>query len=647
MTVPIQPVAPHAVTAAETRLGLRVSVWSAGAIDVFDEAGRRVCRMDIPGGTQPRIAISPDGSRLAWPKNEGGWSRLRLGDTTSGKPTVVCEGHREDIWSFTFSPDGTRVATGGEDRTARLWDPATGAILATCRGHTSKVLGVAFSPDAARVVTTSSDGTVRQWDATTGREVEPPYDRHSGEVTTAVYSPDGHWIASAATDQTVRVWQARGRHDVAVLHGHKGAVTGLAFAPDGRRLASLSRASMLSVAGDDTIRVWDVDPRATLPILRGHASYVYPVAYSSDGRWIASGGWDHALRLWDAATGELCANLSHVGIVPSLAFSPDRLRLLSGSYADGRLLIWGRAYGTPRQRNPGSPRNLPSCDRQSGRTESGRDGVRPAKQQASRTRLRPRVRRVVVRGRRLGSGLQPRWLLPGCPGRGSEDRAPSGCAGLTSQLSDFGATSSSSTRPPSVSTAAASPHAVETAQSVCGRSRVASARCYAATVTRSLPWRSTPTAVAWRRLAATGPSGSGTWRGARRWRGCQAIRTMSGRSPSGPMELRWRPARETSRSASGIQRRSRHRLPGPSRGRGPATRGRTTGEGVVAAEDRPCRRRGSSPNRRSAERAAAPRGPACRAAEGGVVGSRPCRPVVTCLRLPTSKAEKQLCTVGR
>ena len=32
---------------------------------------------------------------------------------------------------------------------------------------------------------------------------------------------------------------------------------------------------------------------------------------------------------------------------------------------------------------------------------------------------------------------------------------------------------------------------------------------------------STPTARAWRRPAATGRSGSGTWRGARKWRGCQ------------------------------------------------------------------------------------------------------------------------------
>ena len=155
-----------------------------------------------------------------------------------------------------------------------------------------------------------------------------------------MYSPDGQWVASAGTDRTVRVWQARGRQDVAVLHGHTGNVTEVAFAPDGRRLASLSRASLLYIAGDDTVRVWEVDPQATLPVLRGHTSYIYPVAFSPDGRWIASGGWDNTVRLWDAATGEPCAILPHPGVVHGLAFGPDGTWLVTASMADNRLRIW-------------------------------------------------------------------------------------------------------------------------------------------------------------------------------------------------------------------------------------------------------------------------------------------------------------------
>ena len=326
---------------AQTRRGLRVAAWIGGsAFDVLDDAGQALCRVALPELEGPStVVMSPDGARLAcW--TDGKQRSLAIFDASSGKQTAICKGHSDAIWSFTFSPDSSRLASGSEDQTACVWDAAKGTLQATCSGHTSKVVSTAFSPDGSRLVTASSDGTVRQWDARTGQEDGPPYDRHSSDVFSAVYSPDGQYIASAGDDRTVRVWRARGREDVAVLHGHTGRITDVAFAPDGRRLASLSSRAALFSAGDDTIRDWDVDPEATLPVLRGHTRGIYPVAYSPDGRWLASGSFDHTLRLWDAATGEPCATLPHRSTVGGVAFGPDSTWLITGRLGNDWLRIW-------------------------------------------------------------------------------------------------------------------------------------------------------------------------------------------------------------------------------------------------------------------------------------------------------------------
>jgi WD40 repeat protein len=58
------------------------------------------------------------------------------------------------------SPDGTRVATGSLDGTAKLGELATGRELLTLFGHDIVVNTVAFSPDGRFLATGSGDGTV-------------------------------------------------------------------------------------------------------------------------------------------------------------------------------------------------------------------------------------------------------------------------------------------------------------------------------------------------------------------------------------------------------------------------------------------------------------------------------------------------------
>ena len=64
------------------------------------------------------------------------------------------------------------------------------------------------------------------------------------------------------------------------------------------------------------------------------------VLYGPDGELLATGSQDHAVRLWNAETGELRAVLrGHRDVVRRLELSPDGSRIVSAS-RDGTLRFW-------------------------------------------------------------------------------------------------------------------------------------------------------------------------------------------------------------------------------------------------------------------------------------------------------------------
>jgi WD40 repeat protein len=175
-----------------------------------------------------------------------------------GSLATILRGHAGSVFSAVFSPDNTRIATAGEDGTARIWRADGTGEPVTLRGHAGWVFSAVFSPDNTRVVTAGDDGTARVWRADgTG---EPIVLRHGLRVRSAAFSSDNARIVTAGDDGTARLWRADGTGELVVLRGHAGAVGSASFNPDNTRI--------VTIGDDGTARVWHITWPALLEILR-------------------------------------------------------------------------------------------------------------------------------------------------------------------------------------------------------------------------------------------------------------------------------------------------------------------------------------------------------------------------------------------
>ena len=106
------------------------------------------------------VAYSPDGRRLL---TCGG--PVRVWDAVTCAELLTLAG--QDSISGTWSPDGRRIAVGfGWGQYAiKVYDAGTGKELFTLRGHTGTAGSLAFSSDGSLLASGSPDGTARLWDA--------------------------------------------------------------------------------------------------------------------------------------------------------------------------------------------------------------------------------------------------------------------------------------------------------------------------------------------------------------------------------------------------------------------------------------------------------------------------------------------------
>ena len=307
-----------------------VAVWMAAAVAVIIFSVHlwlRSFRCD----EADFLVWSPDGRWLA----SGSWDEVRLWHAASGLEVRRLKGDNrgEGCSPVAWSPDGRTLAVG-DSVAIRLVDMPTGVEFGSLAGHDNSISLLAWSPDGTMLASEGDDGTVRVWQV--GRRKEfLRLDGHalwSRELALA-WSPDGKTLAigseTAKTqeDHSIRLCDVATGKEIGQLEGHREWVYSLAWSPDGKTLASGS--------SDKTIRLWDVAAGKESHRFVADGANTESIIWSADNTKLASGGC-----VWEAATGKQLRRLE--GLTRGV-LSPDGRVVAIHDYRAGRIRLFDTA----------------------------------------------------------------------------------------------------------------------------------------------------------------------------------------------------------------------------------------------------------------------------------------------------------------
>ncbi|KAJ7444977.1 WD40-repeat-containing domain protein [Mycena galericulata] len=245
-------------------------------------------------------------------------------------------GHTRPVTCVSFSPDDTKIGSTSMDGTMRIWDTLTGSMLLNCTHADGAVFTFAFSHNGERIATGTQRSGIRIWDSERGKEIMVPFTLHRGPIVALAFAPDDKTIVSSSADLYVRIWSLASMAlgwQTSVQPNHKDFVSCIALTQDRTRFVTGSE--------DYSLIVWNTsDGSALLPPLDAHHAEIAAIDFSGDDTQFGSGSKDGVVHLWDTSSWQLHgAPLVHAHAIVGLKFSADCSKLATIT-DDSSLTLW-------------------------------------------------------------------------------------------------------------------------------------------------------------------------------------------------------------------------------------------------------------------------------------------------------------------
>ncbi|MDA0766887.1 MAG: DUF1549 domain-containing protein, partial [Verrucomicrobia bacterium] len=300
------------------------------------------------------IRFSPDGTNLAVTGGlPGRMGEVQIWDVAKRKLSLSHPVTFDTVYGASWSPDGTKVAFGCADNTARVIDAKSGKQILFMGSHADWVLDTLFSTDGTHLVSSGRDQTAKLTKVDEERFIDNITSITPGALKGGLASlakhPERDEILVGGADgvpQIYRVFRITTRvigdnsNLIRKFPPMPGRIWSVDYRPDGKRVAASSsldgkgavhifKSEFDTALPDDIKKIygkttpqWNADEAkrveeyltAGTDLLHAFSfdTPIFALSFSPDGTKLAASGQDGLIRIIDAETGTIAHSFSPV-----------------------------------------------------------------------------------------------------------------------------------------------------------------------------------------------------------------------------------------------------------------------------------------------------------------------------------------------